>query len=278
MLEKALVEKIDFSKSEQYTLSIRLSTDGFSFSIYNPIHDSSLIYLPQPMNMDLPVAANIRELLKSDILQYPYKRVNVLQVSKRFTLYPFELLENEEHYDPFFHYNHPKKENEVVLCNELIKANMKILFGMDQTGWQLLSEHFPKARFYSQSSPLIEYFVAKCRLGNSKKMYVYVRGNSLDVFCFDRGRLLLANSFAGNHVEDAIYYLLYIWKQLDYAQERDELHLVGTFHDKEKLIAGLRRFIRQLFIINPKSEFNHPALTRIEDIPFDLQTLLLCEI
>ena len=33
---------IDFTKSKQYTLSIRLSTDGFSFSIYNPIHDDSL--------------------------------------------------------------------------------------------------------------------------------------------------------------------------------------------------------------------------------------------
>ena len=32
---------IDFTKSKQYTLSIRLSTDGFSFSIYNPIHDNS---------------------------------------------------------------------------------------------------------------------------------------------------------------------------------------------------------------------------------------------
>ena len=33
---------IDFTKSKQYTLSIRLSTDGFSFSIYNPIHDDQL--------------------------------------------------------------------------------------------------------------------------------------------------------------------------------------------------------------------------------------------
>ncbi|MEG1005126.1 MAG: DUF3822 family protein, partial [Bacteroides sp.] len=28
-----MIETIDYSKSEQYTLSIRLSTDGFSFSI-----------------------------------------------------------------------------------------------------------------------------------------------------------------------------------------------------------------------------------------------------
>ena len=32
-----MTERIDFTKSEQYTLSIRLSADGFSFSIYNPL-------------------------------------------------------------------------------------------------------------------------------------------------------------------------------------------------------------------------------------------------
>ena len=42
---------IDFTKSKQYTLSIRISTDGFSFSIYNPIHDDSfacLLYTSSP--------------------------------------------------------------------------------------------------------------------------------------------------------------------------------------------------------------------------------------
>ena len=28
---------IDFTKSKQYTLSIRLSTDGFSFSVLKPL-------------------------------------------------------------------------------------------------------------------------------------------------------------------------------------------------------------------------------------------------
>ncbi|WP_277112433.1 DUF3822 family protein, partial [Bacteroides stercorirosoris] len=32
-----MIETIDFSRSEQYTLSIRLSADGFSFSVFNPL-------------------------------------------------------------------------------------------------------------------------------------------------------------------------------------------------------------------------------------------------
>ena len=138
MPEKAIAERIDFSKSEQYTLSIRLSTDGFSFSIYNPILDSSLSYFSQEIESGTSMAANVKELLKSDILQYTYKRVNVLLVTRRFTLIPLELAEDEEQYRAVFYYNHSMQENEKVLCNDLRKAYVKVAFGMDKSAWQQL--------------------------------------------------------------------------------------------------------------------------------------------
>ena len=63
---------------------------------------------------------------------------------------------------------------------------------------------------------------------------------------------------------DRIYYLLYLWKQLNFDQERDELHLTGAFYDKEKLMQELRKYIQQVFIMNPASNI-------------DMQALLTCE-
>ena len=51
---------IDFTKSKQYTLSIRLSTDGFSFSIYNPIHDDSLSIIEKEIDTSLSLTANLK--------------------------------------------------------------------------------------------------------------------------------------------------------------------------------------------------------------------------
>ena len=62
-----------------------------------------------------------------------------------------------------------------------------------------------------------------------------------------------------------------------YNQEKDELQLTGKFKDKEGLLTGLRKYLRQVFIINPKAEFNRSEISKIEDIPFDMQTLILCE-
>ena len=47
-------------------------------------------------------------------------------------------------------------------------------------------------------------------------------------------------------------------------QERDELHLTGYLSDKNQLLSELRKFIRQVFIMNPATNI-------------DLQAINLCE-
>ena len=55
---------IDFTKSKQYTLSIRLSTDGFSFSIYNPIHDDSFSVIEKEIDTSLSLTANLKAVFR----------------------------------------------------------------------------------------------------------------------------------------------------------------------------------------------------------------------
>ena len=246
---------IDFTKSKQYTLSIRLSTDGFSFSIYNPIHDDSLSIIEKEIDASLSLTANLKAVFhESDFLNHPYKR---------FTIMPLDLFE-EEQTELLFYHNHQKRENETVLYNILRKNNVAVIFGIDKSAQIFLNEQYPEARFYSQSTPFIDYFSVKSRLGNSKKMYASVRKDGIDIYCFERGHLLLANSFECTHTEDRIYYLLYAWKQLEFDQERDELHLTGTLSEKEVLMSELKKFILQVFIMNPATNI-------------DMQALLTCE-
>ena len=209
---------IDFTKSKQYTLSIRLSTDGFSFSIYNPIHDDSFSVIEKEIDTSLSLTANLKAVFhESDFLGHSYKRVNIMLASKRFTIVPLDLFE-EEQADLLFYHNHQKRENETVIYNILKKNNVVIVFGIDRSAYSFLTEQYPEVRFYSQSTPLIEYFSVKSRLGNSKKMYVSVREEGIDIYCFERGHHLLANYFECFHTEDRINYLLYAWKQLEFNQ------------------------------------------------------------
>ena len=135
---------IDFTKSKQYTLSIRLSTDGFSFSIYNPIHDDSLSIIEKEINASSSLTANLKTLFhESDFLNHPYKRVNIMMAGKRFTIAPLELFE-EEQAELLFYHNHQKKENETVLYNILRKNNVAVIFGIDKSTYTFLNEQYPE--------------------------------------------------------------------------------------------------------------------------------------
>lgn len=57
---------------------------------------------------------------------------------------------------------------------------------MDKHTHLLLTEHFPTARFFSTASPLTEYFARKSRLGNSRKLYTYIREQQMEVFVLIR--------------------------------------------------------------------------------------------
>ncbi|MBO5000593.1 MAG: DUF3822 family protein [Bacteroidaceae bacterium] len=257
--------EVDFSKSEQYTLSIRLSADGFSFSIYHPQLESDFTFISYQVNASYSLTANLKEFIgTTEAFKYSYKKTNILIDTPRFTLVPFDLFE-DDHQDDIFHYNFPPKDNEIILCNILGKSNVALLFGVNKHSHLLLNEHFPTARIFSCISPLAEHFALKSKEGNCRKLYAHFRNDQLETFVFDKGKLLLCNSFQCKKTADKVYYLLYIWQQQGLSQERDQLHLAGNIQQKEELMVELHKFLRNVFII-PKQE-----------IPFDIQTLLTCE-
>ncbi|WP_291528148.1 DUF3822 family protein [Bacteroides sp. UBA939] len=259
-----MIETIDFSKSEQYTLSIRLSTDGFSFSVFNPLNEGEFSFYDHKVEESLSFTANLKQTFREvEWLNHSYRRVNVLMAGKRFTLVPLEFFEDEQA-EMLFYHNHPKRENELVQYNILRKNNTVVLFGMDKSVCSFLREQYPNVKFHSQASSFIEYFSGKNRLENSRKMYANQRKDAINLYCFDRGHLLLANTFECRQTSDRIYYLLYIWKQLGFEQLQDEMHLTGELSDKETLLSELRKFIKQVFIMNPDTNLDLQAITSCE--------------
>ena len=259
-----MIENTDFNKSDQYTLSIRLSTDGFSFSVFNPLGEGEYSFYDRQVDESLSLTANLKQTFREvEWLNRPYRRVNALIANKRFTFVPLEFFEDEQAETVFYH-NLTKKDNELVQYDILHNNNIVVLYGVDKTSFTFLREQYADIKFHAQSSPLIEYYAAKSRLGTNRKMYVYLQTGSLNVYAYERGRLLLANSFDCKVNADRIYYLLYIWKELGLDQERDELHLSGNLNEKKDLLAELRKFISRVFVMNPANNL-------------DLQTINLCE-
>ena len=257
---------IDLTKSEQYTLSIRLSADGFSFSIHHPQDEGDFFCASYPVNVSYSMTANIRKMIQAtEELKHPFGLTNILVDTPRFTPIPFDLYEDEQAED-FFYHNFQHADNEIVLCNVLGKSNVTLLFGMDKHAHQLLGEQFPHARIFACVSPLTEFFAKESRESNNRQLYAHFRQNRMEIFAFDKGKLLLMNSFNCKQTSDQVYYLLYVWQQLGFNQEKDQLWLIGKPENQEGLTAELNKFLRQ---VSPRPMH--------ETLPFDIQTLMTCE-
>lgn len=270
---------IDFTSTEQYVLSIRLSADGFSFSVHSPLGiRNGFRFTSYPTNASCSLAANVKEMLaQAEELRHAYKQMNILYDTPRFTLVPFDLFEDELT-ETVFYQNFQKTDNETVLCNVLSKNNVVVLFGMDKHVRELLAERFPEARIFCGISPEAEYLAPQSRTENNRKLYAHIREERMEVFCYDRGRLLLANTYPCSRTADRAYYLLYAWHQLNYDQEKDELYLTGQSAGRDELQQELCTFLRHVSVIQPSTAFNQPEKTdEPARIPFDMQALLLCE-
>lgn len=259
------LKNIDFSQSEQYTLSIRLSTDGFSFSVFNPHTDGTLSSIDYQIDETLSLTANLKQTFRElTWINRPFRKVNILIATRRFTLMPLEFFEDEQAECIFYH-NCSKRDNELVRYNILHKNNIVVLFGMDKSSHTFLKEQFPNARFYAQASPFIDYLSAKSRLGNNQKLYAHLHPHAIDLYSYERGHLLLGNSFECKETSDNLYYILYTWKLLNLDQERDELHLCGNLQGKEQLPDDLKKYIRKVFIMTPTENLDLQAIVSLSE-------------
>ena len=139
-----------------------------------------------------------------------------------------------------------------------------VLFGIDQSVSGFLCERLPDARFYAQASPLLDGFAVKSRLGNMRKMYVHVRRECMDVFCYGQGRFLLGNSYACSQDGDRLYALLGTWVNLGFDQEQDELLLCGRVSAQDEWVSGLKQFVRKVSVM--------PS-----GVDIDFQMMAICE-
>jgi hypothetical protein len=97
----------------------------------------------------------------------------------------------------------------------------------------------------------------------------------MEVFSYAQNRFKFCNSYAVNNPNDALYYLLAIWKQLTMDAEHDELHLVGDIVERDQLMEEAQKFVKRVFYINPSGEFNRASVTQIKGMPYDMMTLFV---
>lgn len=83
--------------SGKYVLSIRLRSDGLSFSGYSPSENESFFYRNVEFDRMKPYITSLKEFFfEHEFLTYTYKRTNLVCVTSQYTMMPEELFTDKQ--------------------------------------------------------------------------------------------------------------------------------------------------------------------------------------
>lgn len=259
---------------QAHRMTIRVAHGSLAFAIADPMSDTQIAFEPYIAKSGVSMAANLREAFKtSTLLQRQTTKARVL-VDSPALLVPIEEYKEEDNETLYMH-SFPDTEGCMVANNVMPGLNSVALFALNRDLKLVVEDHYQDVHFTCLMRPVWDYLHHRSFIGNRRKLYAYFHDNVLELFSFERNRFVFCNRYAARHTKDAVYFILFVWKQLALDQMRDELFLVGDIPDKENLLAILRKYVSVVIVINPSANFNRAPLTQIKGITFDLITTYL---
>lgn len=251
-------------------LTIRVGRLALAFS--EPAGGGTVTYDPYNLKSGMSMAANLREAVKARrFTPDTFCKVTAL-VDSPVLLVPNDLFEEKER-ELLFHNAFPDTRGDIVMSNVLVSIGSVAVFAAGKDLCTVINDTFRHVTFIPVMAPVWRYLYGRSFTGTDKKLYAYFHDGKMEVFAFTRHRFKYSNAFDADNAGDALYFLLYVWKELELSQEHDSLYIAGSAPDAARLTAELKKFIRKTYTVNPAGDFNRAPVTQIKDMPYDLMTL-----
>ncbi|MDR1368980.1 MAG: DUF3822 family protein [Dysgonamonadaceae bacterium] len=275
-MEIQLPEIIDIDHPERLIFTLKVASDRVSFSLYDPLVDGSYFYCEIPIERGSEAISSFKQcFFDNPFMASSFRKVYVINGFPEFTFVP-EFLYKEEDIESLFGFNvsHPTGK---ILTQKLRRPSMVILHQMTEEVYQFLNRSLFNVTFIHYLSPFIVYFQDKNKNFNTSQFIVNLNDKQLDILCFSQGDFIWSNSFRISRIQDAVYYILFAWKQLKLDQIKDYVYIAGDKHEKVKLMKEIQPYIHHVIPVNfPLT--THFQGVETQDIPADFLSLTWIEL
>lgn len=221
----------------------------------------------------MSLSANLREAFK----EQPFLKQNfskaVLRIPSPVVLIPAEDYANTANLDKEAMYSSvlTGHKGEEKIMKKLPQFEAMALFSVNRDLKMVASDNCETIDVENIMLPVWKHLYNRYyQNGNRKKLFAYFHDKTVDICCFEQRRLHFANVFSAQHAHDALYYMLFVWKQLGMNQKEDSLFIIGDMPHSEWLMQRLDTYISKINIINPTVSLNRSPLSMIEGMQFDM--------
>ncbi len=271
----SIPDTFTIESSGKYIMSIRLWSGGLSFSAYNPEKGQSFFFRETEFDRNIPYITSLKEtFFENDFFIRTYRKVYVMVVSPQYTLVPEEWINDKKKMELIrLNFSLPEKK---IRDNFLKEEKAKVIFGINEEVYEFCSRSLTNPTFVHHITPQI---IMQKKQNHSEKrnhLSVLLHPQMIDIICFNGSTLRFVNSFAYNQFDDIIYYILYVWRQMEMDQLKDRLSLAGDAALCKKITQSLNTYIQHIGQIEVPSEA-YLLGGEILHAPMDLVLQAVCE-
>jgi len=255
-------------------LTIYTGQEHFSFSVYDPKEAGSYFYIELTAENQTDAFSAFNEtFFDNDFFSLPFGKVWIMHRTPVFTYIPNSIYKDktrEDFLDFLF------SERQGITLNHIVSyTGISVIWQMPAAIHNFFVRSFTNPEFIHYSAPIIAYFSDKVKKVGFRRMVVNLQEKGLDIFCFSERNFLMGNYFPCNNISDALYYILFTWKQLQFNQLEDYLHITGNASFREELIAQLTPYLRNIYNLSVFPEIHFEGV-ETGKIPFELTALSSC--
>lgn len=267
---------IDHISDKMLRLTLRFTPTSMSFSVGDPKQIDNIVYEPYTLNNAISAAANLREAFKQvELLQSGYQRALVMTDSPTL-LIPAEEFD-EQQVEALYTYAFTPAKSDEILWRQIPNLNAVAVFSLNKDLKMVIDSHFKDIRYTTLTEPVWTHFYKRNFDGTRAKLFAYCYEKKMNVFSFAQNRFTFCNTFEAKHIKDALYYLLYTWKQLGMDPQTDQLYVMGEVEDESGMNEQLERFISHVLFIHPENDFAQSTMAADKRIAYDLKAVYLDE-
>ena len=230
--------------NNQYSLSIRISSDGFSLYVYDEKYQ--IISHKQEKSGQTDDLEFIHKMFETNKeIHSAYKNISIICESDYHTLIP-EIFFKPENRNDILKLHHPSLPDSARTFHAKQEQLQSVLiYSLEE---KLLKEIYLHFQHIIPESHLV-HITRKIATERQDKFTLWIRPENIDCIVYNRHKVLLLNKYSYNSPEDIAYHVLNIYQQLELNPNE---FLLEVFDDGNNQTESLLRKYISTVIIKPK--------------------------
>lgn len=242
-------EAFDKTKASGYQLVMQIGIDGVQLAVKG-IQKNKFIALENYRFTDIYDFDTVIDLWnvlsgESKLIPVKYKAVTCLVVNNLSTIVPAPLFEDSKK-DMYLKFNTAVQEDNLVVVDDIKNLDAKNVFALPLTLKTRLASQFSGITYHHCSTVLLEGLLAQNKNLGAKKLFVHLHASHFEAAVIEGKNLIFYNSFNFLTPEDFIYYLVFVYEQLQLNPETFEAIFIGEVEKGTELYTVAQKYIRNI--------------------------------